>query len=74
VPTALGRLLGDPDPHKSKRVVASLMQMKELDVDALTRRCVDVQRPARSHRSADDDATAPRFPYEARRPARAGLE
>jgi predicted 3-demethylubiquinone-9 3-methyltransferase (glyoxalase superfamily) len=37
VPSALGRLLGDPDPAKSRRVMAAMMQMIKLDADALQR-------------------------------------
>jgi predicted 3-demethylubiquinone-9 3-methyltransferase (glyoxalase superfamily) len=35
VPTALPRLLSQPDPEKAKRVYAAMMQMKKLDVAAL---------------------------------------
>lgn len=37
VPTALGRLLGDKDPQKSRRVMKAMLQMKKLDVAALER-------------------------------------
>jgi predicted 3-demethylubiquinone-9 3-methyltransferase (glyoxalase superfamily) len=37
IPTVLPRLLTDPDPVKSQRVMAALLQMKKLDVDALER-------------------------------------
>lgn len=37
VPSALPRLLGDPDPAKSRRVMKALLQMKKLDLDELER-------------------------------------
>ncbi len=37
VPTALGRLLGDEDPQRSRRVMKAMMQMKKLDVGELER-------------------------------------
>jgi len=37
VPNALARMLQDPDPGKSNRVVAALMPMKKLDIAALQR-------------------------------------
>jgi predicted 3-demethylubiquinone-9 3-methyltransferase (glyoxalase superfamily) len=37
VPTALGRLLGDEDPQRSRRVMKAMMQMKKLDVAELER-------------------------------------
>ena len=37
VPTALGRLLCDKDPQKSRRVMKAMLQMKKLDVAALER-------------------------------------
>jgi predicted 3-demethylubiquinone-9 3-methyltransferase (glyoxalase superfamily) len=37
VPAALPELLQDPDPARSKRVIAALMQMKKLDIAALKR-------------------------------------
>jgi predicted 3-demethylubiquinone-9 3-methyltransferase (glyoxalase superfamily) len=35
VPTALGEMLSDPDPEKSKRVTQAMLQMKKLDINAL---------------------------------------
>jgi predicted 3-demethylubiquinone-9 3-methyltransferase (glyoxalase superfamily) len=35
VPTALSKLLSDPDPEKSQRVMKALLTMKKLDVRAL---------------------------------------
>ncbi len=35
VPTALGRLLGDGDPQRSRRVMRAMLQMKKLDLPAL---------------------------------------
>ena len=37
VPTALGELLGDPDPVKSGRTMTAMLQMKKLDIAALRR-------------------------------------
>jgi predicted 3-demethylubiquinone-9 3-methyltransferase (glyoxalase superfamily) len=37
VPTALPRLLGDPDSGKSQRVMQAMLQMKKIEVDALER-------------------------------------
>lgn len=35
VPTALGKLLGDPDPEKSSRVMRAMLQMEKLDIRGL---------------------------------------
>ncbi|GAB4015997.1 VOC family protein [Spirosoma koreense] len=35
VPTALGRLLGDKDPGKARRVMEAMMQMNKFDIRAL---------------------------------------
>lgn len=35
IPTALGKLMGDPDPVKSKRVMEAMLQMNKIDVKAL---------------------------------------
>ena len=35
VPTALGELLGDPDPEKSKRVMEAMLQMHKIDIAKL---------------------------------------
>ena len=37
VPTALGRLLGDPDPEKSSRVMKAMLQMEKIDISGLKR-------------------------------------
>jgi len=37
VPTALGELMSDPDPEKSKRVMTAMLQMKKLDISGLKR-------------------------------------
>ncbi len=37
VPTALGRLLGDPDPEKARRVTEAFLVMKKLDIAELER-------------------------------------
>lgn len=35
VPTILGKLLGDKDPKKSKRVMEAMLQMKKIDIPRL---------------------------------------
>jgi predicted 3-demethylubiquinone-9 3-methyltransferase (glyoxalase superfamily) len=35
IPTALGDMLGDPDPIKSQRVMQAMLQMKKIDIKAL---------------------------------------
>jgi predicted 3-demethylubiquinone-9 3-methyltransferase (glyoxalase superfamily) len=35
IPTALGELMGDPDPEKSKRVMQAMLQMHKIDVEKL---------------------------------------
>ena len=35
VPTALGEMMSDPDPEKSKRVMNAMLQMKKLDIKTL---------------------------------------
>jgi predicted 3-demethylubiquinone-9 3-methyltransferase (glyoxalase superfamily) len=37
IPTALPRLLGDPDTEKAQRVMAVMLEMKKIDVDELER-------------------------------------
>ncbi len=37
VPTALGKLLGDPDPVKAGRVMQAMLQMKKIDIAGLQR-------------------------------------
>ena len=37
VPTALGDLLGDPDPAKSQRVMQAMIKMKKIDITGLQR-------------------------------------
>jgi predicted 3-demethylubiquinone-9 3-methyltransferase (glyoxalase superfamily) len=37
VPTALTRLLRDPDPARSQRAMEAMMQMKKIEVDELER-------------------------------------
>lgn len=35
VPAVLPEMLQDPDPEKAKRVMAAMLAMKKIDVDAL---------------------------------------
>ena len=35
VPTALGEMLGDPDPEKSKRVMEAMLKMKKIEIPLL---------------------------------------
>ena len=35
VPTALGKLLGDPDPVKSQRVMQAMLKMKKIEITGL---------------------------------------
>ena len=37
VPTALGRMLSDPDPESSKRVMQAMLGMKKMDIAGLER-------------------------------------
>jgi len=37
IPTALGKLMGDRDPEKSKRVMKAMLQMDKIDIAALER-------------------------------------
>jgi predicted 3-demethylubiquinone-9 3-methyltransferase (glyoxalase superfamily) len=37
IPTALGKLLGDPDPDKARRVMEAMLKMKKIDIAALER-------------------------------------
>jgi len=35
IPTALGKLMSDPDPEKSKRVMKAMLQMDRIDINGL---------------------------------------
>ena len=37
IPTALGQLLGDPDPQKAQNVMQAMLQMTKIDIAALQR-------------------------------------
>ena len=37
IPTALPRLLSDPDIEKAQRVMAAMLEMKKIDIEALER-------------------------------------
>ncbi len=41
IPTALPRLLGDPDREKSQRVMDAMLQMKKIEIDVLERAAAD---------------------------------
>ena len=38
-PTALGQMLSDPDPVRSRRAMESMLTMKKIDIAALRRAC-----------------------------------
>jgi len=42
VPTALPRLLKDPDPEKAQRVMAAMLQMRKIEIDELERAAAGV--------------------------------
>lgn len=46
IPTALGRLMGDPDPEKSKRVMQAMLQMSRIDISGLQRAYDNVKTAA----------------------------
>ena len=35
IPTALGRMLSDPDPEKAQRAMSAMLKMKKIDVEAI---------------------------------------
>jgi predicted 3-demethylubiquinone-9 3-methyltransferase (glyoxalase superfamily) len=35
IPSALGEMLGDTDPEKSKRVMQAMLQMKKIEISGL---------------------------------------
>ncbi|HET8925289.1 MAG TPA: VOC family protein [Candidatus Acidoferrum sp.] len=37
IPSALGKMLGDKDREKAKRVMTAMLQMKKLDIEGLKR-------------------------------------
>jgi predicted 3-demethylubiquinone-9 3-methyltransferase (glyoxalase superfamily) len=37
IPTALGQMLGDPDPRKTQNVMQAMLQMTKIDIAALRR-------------------------------------
>jgi predicted 3-demethylubiquinone-9 3-methyltransferase (glyoxalase superfamily) len=37
VPTALGQMLGDPDPQKAQNVMQAMLKMTKIDIEALRR-------------------------------------
>jgi predicted 3-demethylubiquinone-9 3-methyltransferase (glyoxalase superfamily) len=39
VPTILGKMMTDPDPQKSKRVMEAMLKMKKIVIDDLKRAC-----------------------------------
>jgi predicted 3-demethylubiquinone-9 3-methyltransferase (glyoxalase superfamily) len=42
VPTALPRLLGNPDREKAQRVMQAMLQMKKIEIDELERAAAEV--------------------------------
>jgi predicted 3-demethylubiquinone-9 3-methyltransferase (glyoxalase superfamily) len=42
IPTALPRLLSDPDQEKSQRVMQAMLSMKKIEIDALERAAAQV--------------------------------
>ena len=42
IPSALPKLLGDPDPDRARRVMQAMLQMKKIDIGALERARDDV--------------------------------
>jgi predicted 3-demethylubiquinone-9 3-methyltransferase (glyoxalase superfamily) len=42
VPTVLPKLIGDPDPEKSQRVMRAMLTMKKIEIDALERAAAQV--------------------------------
>ena len=47
IPTALGRLIGDPDPEKSSRVMKAMLQMDKIEISALQEAYENNQAAAR---------------------------
>jgi predicted 3-demethylubiquinone-9 3-methyltransferase (glyoxalase superfamily) len=45
IPTALGKLMGDPDPEKSKRVMQAMLGMAKIDITGL-QRAYDIAKAA----------------------------
>lgn len=37
IPSALGQMLGDPDPRKAQNVMQAMLQMRKIDIAALRR-------------------------------------
>jgi len=37
VPTALSRLLGDPDPERAQRAIQAMLKMKKIEIAELER-------------------------------------
>jgi predicted 3-demethylubiquinone-9 3-methyltransferase (glyoxalase superfamily) len=35
IPTALGELLGDPDPGRSQRAMKAMLEMSKIDIETL---------------------------------------
>lgn len=43
IPSALGKLLSDPDPRKAGRVMEAMMKMSKIDIDSLEAAAKDVK-------------------------------
>lgn len=40
IPTSLGRLMGNPDPVKSQRVMQAMLKMKKIEINKLEEACL----------------------------------
>jgi predicted 3-demethylubiquinone-9 3-methyltransferase (glyoxalase superfamily) len=47
IPTALGKLMGDPDPQKAGRVMKAMLQMDKIDINTLKRAHEDKKAAAK---------------------------
>jgi len=47
IPTVLGKLLGDPDPQKSNRVMKAMLQMDKIDINGLKQAYDDAKAAAK---------------------------
>jgi predicted 3-demethylubiquinone-9 3-methyltransferase (glyoxalase superfamily) len=47
IPTVLGKLMGDPDPQKSNRVMKAMLQMDKIDINGLKQAYDDAKAAAK---------------------------